>query len=442
MPWTFLIVSIIGAAFTLNAFRPSSRWQVLGFSFFAAWLTGELVVWHIAWQVLATVVFIALGALDAWPGWLGLAITLASWCGMVVLARAARRSSGVFEEALDEGLGGASSPAPRARRGKNALPFWLHDSRVERTKDISYGPYGRRNRLDVYRPKAPVAGNAKGAPVLLQIHGGAWLIGDKSQQGLPLMLELAAQGWVCVAINYRLSPRATWPDHLLDCKLALAWVRDHIAEYGGDPDLVCVTGGSAGAHLATMVALTPNEPQYQPGFESTDTSVAACIPFYAPYDLGTLFASTGAAAWIGQRFARWVVGTTPEEEPEKFDDASPMHHLTPDAPPFFVIHGSSDNLVPVVQAREFVRALRAVSTELVLYAEVPGASHAFDVFHSTRTTNAVRAVGRFCAWIEARSHSPASPADAVPAALEPSLEGPVPAGSEPATSVAAPSPAP
>ena len=125
-------------------------------------------------------------------------------------------------------------------------------------------------------------------------------------------------------------------------------MRDHIAEYGGDPDLICVTGGSAGAHLATMLALTPNEPAYQPGFETTDTSVAACIPFYAPYNLTTLFASTGAAAWIGQRFARWVVGTTPEEAPESFDAASPMHHLTPDAPPFFVIHGSADNLVPVV----------------------------------------------------------------------------------------------
>jgi len=235
-----------------------------------------------------------------------------------------------------------------------------------------------------------------------------------------------------------LSPRATWPDHLLDCKAALAWVRDHIAEYGGDPDLVCVTGGSAGAHLATMLALTPNEPQYQPGFESTDTSVAACIPFYAPYELRTLFASTGAAAWIGQRFARWVVGTTPEEEPEKLDDASPMHHLTPDAPPFFVIHGSSDNLVPVVQAREFVRGLRAVSSEPVLYAEVPGASHAFDVFHSTRTTNAVRAVGRFCAWIEARYHASAVDAGLVPGPVEAT----VPVDSEPATSVASPSPAP
>ncbi len=104
-----------------------------------------------------------------------------------------------------------------------------------------------------------------GAPVLLQIHGGAWVIGNKDQQGMPLMYHLADKGWVCVAINYRLSPRATWPDHLVDCKRALAWIREHIAEYGGDPDYVVVTGGSAGGHLTAMMGLTANDPAYQPG---------------------------------------------------------------------------------------------------------------------------------------------------------------------------------
>ncbi len=65
-----------------------------------------------------------------------------------------------------------------------------------------------------------------------------------------MMHELALRGWVCVAINYRLSPRATWPDHVVDCKRALAWVREHIAEYGGDPAFIAVSGGSAGGHLA------------------------------------------------------------------------------------------------------------------------------------------------------------------------------------------------
>jgi acetyl esterase/lipase len=282
------------------------------------------------------------------------------------------------------------------------FPFLLRDRRVERIKNLAYGPYGRRNQLDIYRSRARAA-DARPAPVLLQIHGGAWIIGDKSQQGLPLMLHLAAEGWVCVAINYRLSPRATWPEHLVDCKRALAWVREHIAEYGGDPDLICVTGGSAGGHLAAMTALTANEAKYQPDFEAADTSVAACVPFYGVYDFTALFDGSRASDRAARLLARWVMKTTPDADRKVFEDASPVHHLRPDAPPFFVIHGTKDNLAPVAQARTFVERLRESSHEPVLYAEVPGASHAFDVFYSTRTGHAVNAVDRFLAWIVDRS---------------------------------------
>ncbi len=89
---------------------------------------------------------------------------------------------------------------------------------------------------------------------------------------------------MCVAINYRLSPRATWPAHIVDCKRAVAWVREHIAEYGGDPGFIAVSGGSAGGHLSSLLALTPNQPEWQPGFEDMDTSVDACLPFYGVYD--------------------------------------------------------------------------------------------------------------------------------------------------------------
>ena len=93
------------------------------------------------------------------------------------------------------------------------------------------------------------ARGARSAPVLLQIHGGGWTIGDKRQQALPLMMHLSRRGWICVAANYRLSPRATFPEHLIDVKQALRWVRENIAEYGGDPGFVAITGGSAGGHL-------------------------------------------------------------------------------------------------------------------------------------------------------------------------------------------------
>jgi acetyl esterase/lipase len=198
------------------------------------------------------------------------------------------------------------------------------------------------------------------------------------------MNRLARAGWVCVAANYRLSPRATWPDHLVDAKLALAWVRAHIAEYGGDPARVVVTGGSAGGHLAAMVALTANDPSYQPGFEDVDTSVSAAIPMYGAYDLAEIFGRFSSR--FGRRVAGWmgslVFGTTPSADVRPYVDASPVAHMDPAAPPFLVVHGTIDNLVPVEQARRFVGLLRDAGTD-VTYVELVGAPHAFDVFHST-----------------------------------------------------------
>jgi acetyl esterase/lipase len=409
MSWLFLAVSVVGACLTLNAYRPTSRWQIIGGSFFAAWLTGELALFALLWQIAATVIFVWLGALDAWPGLLALAINVASWVGLIGLQLIALRSARVVEDALRAGLGDeyrdqiapaiAERMATRRSRLRLLLPFYLRDRRVQRIRNLRYAPgAGRRHLLDVYRPRA----GGDGAPVLLQIHGGAWVVGDKSQQGLPLMLHLAARGWVCVASNYRRSPVGTFPDHLVDCKAALAWIREHIAEYGGDPDFVVVTGGSAGGHLSALLALTANDPEYQPGFESVNTSVAACVPFYGVYDMAEVFEQARGPVRGAERFQRMVMGTTLAEDRAAFDRASPLQRVHEAAPPFFVIHGRNDNLVPVTQARRFVKALRAVSQEPVLYAELPGTSHAFDVFHSVRTANAVLSVDRFLAWLASR----------------------------------------
>jgi len=432
MGWAFLAVSLVGAWFTVNAYRPSRRWQLLTLSFFAGWFTGELAVFHIAWQVAATVLFVWLGALESWAGIAGLVITLASWAGLLGLQLVSGRSARAMEDALREGLGPgyrsriapglAERLAERSPRRHLMLPFYLRDRHVERVKNIRYAPdAGRRHLLDVWRPRS----GAHKAPVLLQLHGGAWMVGDKGQQALPLMLHVAAEGWVCVAANYRLSPRASLPDHLVDCKLALRWIREHIAEYGGDPDFVVVTGGSAGGHLAALLALTPNDPEFQPGFEGADTSVTACVPFYGVYDLVEVFDPRDRAGARGERlghwFARRIAGATVEEDPDRFKRYSPMAHVGPHAPPFFVIHGRNDNLVPVEQARRFVSTLHEVSGEPVLYAEIPGASHAFEVFHSVRTENVVNGVDRFLAWLHSahrarRPDVPADPADPASAA--------------------------
>lgn len=407
--WLFLAVSLVGALFTWNAWRPRpayASWLVVP-SFFAGWLTSELVLHHLAWQAVATVGFVWMGALEGWPGWLGLGVTLGSWGALVSMWQEAHRADGVLEHALRRDLGfdyGATAAAPesslhpaRERRATRWNPFAFAHPDVRVVRDIAYGDAGRRNLLDVYVPRE----GAKDAPVLLQIHGGGWTIGDKRQQGQPLLAHLAASGWVCVAANYRLSPKVAFPEHLIDVKRAIDWTRRHAAEYGGDARFLAITGGSAGGHLAALAALTANDPAYQPGFEAADTSVQACVPFYGQYDFANSLGLDAKGTHL--RFLeRLVMKQKLVDAPAAFDRASPIACVHAEAPPFFVIHGTHDSLIPVAMARAFSERLRAVSQAPVCYAELPHAQHAFEVFHSERTRHVVDAVDRFLAWSWAR----------------------------------------
>ena len=271
----------------------------------------------------------------------------------------------------------------------------MPEDEVEVIRDVPYSEHGTRGLLDVYRRRGGSPADRGGAPVLLQVHGGAWTIGSKKGQGVPLMRHMAARGWICVAPNYRLSPHHPFPAHVVDVKRAIAWVREHGPAYGADPDFVAITGGSAGGHLATLAALTPGDPEYQPGFEDADTTVQAAVPHYGVYD----FAGVSGARKVQQMRDRFlaprVMFRDPTLDREEFEKASPLLRVNAEAPPFFVIHGRSDSLVGVDQARQFVRALREVSRSTVGYAELPGTQHAFDVFPSIRSAHVVRGVDRF-----------------------------------------------
>jgi len=409
VPGLFLLATLVGAWFTYNAFWPvhrAPRFSVV--SFFAGWLTTELAVHHIAWQAVMTGVFVWAGALRSWPGILGLAITLVSWAGLMRCYQGARRAEAVVEDALRRGLGTSYReeirPEVRARFApavhwrQIVVPFPIRHPEVERARDIVYAhAEGRALTLDVYHHRS----RPEGCPTLLQIHGGAWVVGSKNEQGLPLMMHLAARGWVCVSANYRLSPRATFPDHLVDCKRAIQWIREHGAEFGADPDFLVVTGGSAGGHLAALVGLTADDPEYQPGFAAVDTAVRACVAFYGVYDFTDRY-----GIWPHQGLLRLlerrVMKVSRAEAPGAYDRASPMSRVHPAAPPFFVIHGDRDTLVPVAEARRFADDLRRVSRAPVVYAEIPGAQHAFEIFPSLRTAFVVHGVERFLGWVYSR----------------------------------------
>jgi acetyl esterase/lipase len=211
---------------------------------------------------------------------------------------------------------------------------------------------------------------------------------------------MAERGWVCFAQNYRLAPRASFPDPIVDVKRAIAWIRGHVAEHGGDPGFVCVTGGSAGGHLAALAALSGNDPRFQPGFEAVDTRVAAAVPFYGVYDFLDRKQIRGTHSMI-PLLTKHVFKKAPAADPELWDAMSPITRIHAEAPPFLVIQGTHDTLVFVEEAREFVRSLREKSRAPVVYLELHGAQHAFDVFHSPRCAHTIRAVAAFLEHVRA-----------------------------------------
>ena len=335
-------------------------------------------------------------------------ITLVSWAGLAGCLVNARRAERVVEEALERGLGRdyLETLDPQSRENltpevtwKDILvPFPIRRSGVERLRDITYArERGIDLRLDVWVSED----RPSNAPVLLQIHGGAWVLGSKNEQGLPLMQMLAARGWVCVSADYRLSPHATFPEHLIDLKRAIAWIRENIADYGGDPSTLFVTGGSAGGHLCSLVALTAGDPRYQPGFEDVDTSVAGCVSFYGVYDF-----ADHQRVWkhegLVEILEKQVMKASREEDPVAWDEASPIFRINEDAPPFLVIHGTNDTLVPVQAARNFVARFRERARAPIVYAEIPGAQHAFEIFPSLRTSLVLHGVERFLGWALSR----------------------------------------
>ena len=399
----FLRRQLVTAALTANAIRPLPGYRAGIPSFAAGWLTSELAQ-HLFALTAADAAAHVVRTRRGRRSRAGLALATANLAGQAFLLDQARRVRKDAEDALVEGIGAdylerldaLPTPADLATPWRRLVnPFRMRRTGIVVEKDVPYAPeHGKRGLLDIYRPAEP----ARGAPVLLQVHGGGWTIGSKDQQGIPLMQHLAAKGWICVAINYRLAPRDPFPAQIVDVKRAIAWIREHIEEYGGDPAYLAITGGSAGGHLTALAAVTPNDPDYQPGFEDADTSVAVAVPHYGVYDFAGSTGLRKAELMRDTFLAPRVVRRTWAEAPEVFEAGTPLLRITKEAPDFFVLHGAHDTLVPVEQARLFVQRLREVSGSTVVYAELPGAQHAFDVFPSIRSAHVVRAIDRYLHW--------------------------------------------
>jgi acetyl esterase/lipase len=383
MPIGYVVSVAVLAGGILLGLRPLGRSGRLGkVTFFVSAAVNESPFLGLYLLLGVTLLAYAQGDLDTPIAWFALGFAGAGILAIPALVRRSLRASPAVERAVTKGLGegwrSAIDPtlAQRLRRRLPwlrvllaPLPFLYRD--VQRISDISYGDAGRRNRLDVYLCRT----RRRGAPILIHLHGGRFHVGlgAKSFYSRPLLVEFARRGWICISANYRLKPDAVFPDYLVDVKKAIVWARRHATEYGADPSVVFVAGSSAGAHLAAMAALTPNDRRFQPGFEEADTSVAAAVCLYGYYG--------------------------PVDRDRQPLASSPLDYLHESAPPFLIAHGDQDTYVPVEQARELATRLRLVSASPVVYAELPGAQHSFDLFHSIRFETLVNGIEAFAAWV-------------------------------------------
>jgi acetyl esterase/lipase len=350
--------------------------------YLAGFVVNEQPVLAAYWLGAATLLAAVQGDLHGAVPWTVAAVAALTVSVLIVLVVRARPAMPAVDQALDDGIGmgwregadglSASALTPRHELARFLWPLHVGRHDVRRIANIRYGSAGRANLLDLYRSRRePPSGELR--PVLIHLHGGALAMGRKNREGLPLIYRLASRGWICVSPNYRLRPGAQWPDHLVDVKKVIAWIRAHGPEHGADPHRIFLAGASSGAQLAAVSALTPGDPRFQPGFEEADTSVRAAISLYGHYGCG----DAGP-------------GTPP---------SSPMAYIRPDAPPFFIAHGDSDTVLPASAAREFAAALRTQSRCAVVYAELPGAQHQFDLHHSIRCTAVTNGIEAFAAWV-------------------------------------------
>jgi acetyl esterase/lipase len=363
-PVGYLVTVTLIAVGTACALVPPRRPAKLGrIAFFFSTGLNEIPFLVFGGLLAATVLAFAEGDIDSAPASAAVGLAGLTSIGLLlVVPRRALRTRAAVERALEDELGagqhGGELPSRPAARWPLArivaAPWLVRRAGAKRFPDIPYGEAGRRQLLDVYRHRSLPSP----APTLVYFHGGGYFSGAKNREARPLLYRLASQGWTCISANYRLRPEVTYPDHLIDAKRVIAWVREHGGEHGADPARVVVAGSSAGGHLAALLALTPDNPSLQPGFEPVDTSVSAAICLYG---------------YLGNYY-----GQGPE--------SSPRHYVRADAPPFFIAQGEMDTYSPrfVAIACDFAERLRSVSSNPVVYAELPGAQHGFDRFHSIR----------------------------------------------------------
>jgi acetyl esterase/lipase len=366
--FTFCLVALL---LVINALRspkpPEHRLPPL---WLPAMLASEAAgVWLVTTP--AVVALVLAGGVGSSPvGFAGAALGVAATLGQAEVWRRSRMARRLLPPPVD-------LPKSRVARALS-LPAGISPGVVLATHTYAENPHGiGQLDLDLYLP-----GDAVGPlPVVVYLHGGGWRGGSRSRTGRVALQHLAERGWAVAAIDYPLSPAATFPEHLAGLDLAMSW----LGSRDGLSATRVVMGGSAGAHLAAVAALTRED-------------IDGMVGLYGIYDL--LNRNRIRVDW--PLIPRHVMKVDRVSDPEAYRRASPLDLVHPGAPPTLIIHGSQDSLVPPQEGRQFAEALTTAGAKAE-YLEVPWAQHAFDVLAGGRSRSVA---GYIATWLETEVLAP------------------------------------
>jgi acetyl esterase/lipase len=254
-----------------------------------------------------------------------------------------------------------------ATPAKAAPPTQVNLGQVKH--DVTYcKPNGLELKMDAY---LPLILDNEPAPAILYAHGGGWTDGDKSEASVGAS-QLAAMGYMVASINYRLAPQHKWPAQIEDVKCAVRHLRANAATYRIDPNRIGVIGGSAGGHLAALAGLTGPGAGFEGngGYPEQSSQVQVVVDIFGPTDFATMDLQPHRAS------VEQLLGLPLEQAADALKRASPITYVRGDAPPFFILHGDKDDLVPLSQSQELYDRLRAAGTPADLLV-VKNAGHRF-----------------------------------------------------------------
>jgi acetyl esterase/lipase len=246
-------------------------------------------------------------------------------------------------------------------------------------QNVSYLAPDRAEKLDLYLP----AGRDKSvrSPAVVLIHGGGWTGGEKSaSREFNIGTNLAKAGYVCASVEYMKEAGKRWPTNLMDCKNGVRFLRSRAADYQIDVDHIGVIGGSAGGHLALMVAYTSSVKELEPDspYPGVSDQVQACVDMYGIADL-MIRQKVDKGGPAGP--AADTTGLFPDkrdENPALWKFASPVTHISKSSPATLILQGLADTRVDPEQSRELDEKLEQAGVEHQLIL-LPGIGHTFDL---------------------------------------------------------------